>query len=140
MDIVITIVLVLILVFVVLIFFCCCGKKRLPSVQVVNNSGVLFYKVKVGGVEFTEHLDECADGCSTGFIRVPEGSNTIQLQQTSGGPWLDLGDLGSFQRGLHYAVNIRAGGAFCAELWRRYQTTPIFNDDMTKELVASSCS
>lgn len=139
MDIFIAITLILILIFVILIFNCCCIKKARASVQVVNNSGTLIHKVKVGGVEFTENLEYCATGCSTGFIDVPQGTNNIQLQQTSGGTWTDLGDLGPFENGRHYAVNIRTDGSFCAELWIRHQTSTTFNDDTTKDKIASNC-
>lgn len=130
----------ILLILLILIFLWYFFSKKAPSTQVTNNSGTLIYKVKVGGVEFTENLSYCADGCSTGFIDVPEGSNNIQLQQTSGGTWVDLGDLGSFEKGSHYSVNIKTGALFCAELWKRHQTNSTFNDDTTRELVASNCS
>ena len=139
MDILIVILLILVLAFVILLFFRCCRKKESPSAQVVNNSGTLIHKVRVGGVEFTEHLGECADGCSTGFINVPEGANVIQLQQTSGGAWSDLGVLAPFEKGLYYSVNIKTQGSFCAELWILGQTSIRFNDNTSKVFVASNC-
>ncbi len=144
MEILIIIIQLLILVFVVLTYRCCCGKRdeevRPPSAQVVNNSGALFHKVKVGDVEFTENLENCGSGCSTDFKDVPQGSNNIQLQQTSGGPWTDLGNLELFENDLLYAVNIVTSGTLCAELWRREAPADAsFNDDATKVLLGSNC-
>lgn len=111
-----------------------------PSCQVVNNSGTLIHKVFVGGVEFTENLSYCGDGCSTGFLDVPLGSNNIQLQQTSGGTMLELGDIGPFENGRHHAVNIRTlGGEFCAELWHRTDTNSEFNNDTSRTLISGNC-
>jgi hypothetical protein len=137
MNMLIMVLLILLILIALLYFF---FSKKAPSTQVTNNSGTRIHMVKVGGVEFTENLSYCADGCSTGFINVPQGTNNIQLQQTSGGSWIDLGDLGLFEKGLHYSVNIKSNDLFCVELWKRHQTSTTFNDDTTRELVASNCS
>ena len=135
----IIVLLILILAVLILIYLSCCRNKSGPSTQVVNNSGALFHMVKVGGVEFTENLNKCSDGCSTGFITVPEGGNHVFLQETSGGAWVDLGELGTFERKVNYAVNIRNAGGYCAELWVRHQTSTTFNDDTTRTLIATNC-
>ncbi|MCP4135138.1 MAG: hypothetical protein GY754_29480 [bacterium] len=111
-----------------------------PSTQVTNNSGFLINKVTVGGVEFTENLSYCYDGCSTGFIDVDEGSNAIMLQRTASSAWETIGSVGSFEANTHYAVNIVMNGSdLCAELYIRHQTDSYFNDDTTKELIDTVC-
>lgn len=116
-----------------------CLESAAPSTLVVNNSGSLIYRVKVGEVEFSENLQLCATGCATGFIDVVKGNNTIQFQETSGSAWQDLGSLGPFDENTHYAVNIKNTGSFCAELWKITQTDVEFNNDTSKELFVSNC-
>ncbi len=108
-----------------------------PSIQVTNNSGSLIHKVKVGDIEFSENLDMCGSGCSTGFKDVKEGENQISVQLSEGSAWETIGTLAGFKNGNHYAVNIT--GARCAELWILHQTDIYFNDDTTKELIGSVC-
>ncbi|ACD90204.1 MAG: hypothetical protein HGA57_01105 [Chlorobium limicola] len=111
-----------------------------PSIQVTNKSGQLLHKVKVRDVEFAENLDHCGNGCSTAFKSVPAGSNMIFLKVSEGSEWMQLGELGPFEKNRHYSVTITKSGAeFCAELWRRQQTNTTFNDDMTKVFVSGSC-
>lgn len=110
------------------------------SIQVVNNSGAILYKVKVHTVEFAENLDRCGDGCSTGFKKVPAGMNTVSLKETEGDDWIEVGELGPFKKKLNYAVNItKSDGEYCAGLWRRQQTSTTFNDDMTRIFVGKAC-
>jgi hypothetical protein len=111
-----------------------------PSTQVTNKSGVLLNKVKVNTVEFTENLDHCGDGCSTGFINVPAGKNVVSLKVAAGSEWMVLGELGPFEKNAHYSVTVtKSGDTFCAELWKRLQTSTTFNDDATKIFVGKSC-
>lgn len=110
------------------------------STQVTNKSGILLEKVKVNSVEFSENLDHCGDGCSTGFINVPSGTNVIFLKVAPGSEWMELGKLGPFEKNSHYSVTItKSGDKFCAELWKRLQTSTTFNDDATKIFVEKSC-
>lgn len=110
------------------------------SAQVVNNSGVLIKRVKVGHVDFRENLDDCAGGCSTGFKEVKAVANHVSLKETDTSLWKALGYLSTFAAGTNYAVNIRkVADEFCAELWKRNQTDSTFNDDTTKELIDSHC-
>jgi len=110
------------------------------STQVTNNSGVLLNRVRVNTVEFSKNLDYCSDGCSTGFTGVPAGTNVISLNVAAGSEWMALGELGPFEKNSHYSVTItKSGVKFCAELWKRLQTTTTFNDDTTKIFVGKSC-
>jgi hypothetical protein len=110
------------------------------STQVTNKSGILLDKVKVNSVEFSENLDHCGDGCSTGFYNVPAGKNVVSLKVDAGSGWMVLGELGPFEKNAHYSVTItKSGGEFCAELWKRLQTTTTFNDDATKIFIGKSC-
>ena len=110
------------------------------KVQVTNNSGSLIHKVKVGSVEFSENLDYCATGCSTGFKRVRRGNRTILLQTSDTSSWLTLGNLGPFLKNKFYSVNIKmVDKSFCAELWQRTDTDSEFNEDTTKQLIQSLC-
>ena len=110
------------------------------STQVVNNSGTLLDTVKVGSVELSENLHDCAGGCATGFKWVWTGDHTIQMRETPSGSWLDIGAVGPFESGRHYAVNVKKVAAqYCAELWRRLDTGPEFNNDTTKQLIVSHC-
>lgn len=111
-----------------------------PSSQVTNKSGMLLKKVRVNTVGFTENLDHCGDGCSTGFKDVPAGKNVIFLQVAEGSEWMTLGELGPFEKKAHYSVTItKTGDQFCAELWKRLQTGTTFNDDATKIFIGKSC-
>lgn len=111
-----------------------------PNAQVVNNSGVTIYQVKVGKVLFQENLAYCTDGCSTGFIEVKEGSNQIYVKRKAASPWVRIGSLGTFEKCRHYAVNMKMKGRMlCAELFERKDTTPTFNDDTTKQRIAQTC-
>lgn len=110
------------------------------STQVVNNSGGALYKVKVHTVEFAENLDRCGDGCSTGFKKVPSAMNRVSLKETERGEWMVIGELPPFKRNTPYSVNItKRDGAFCAELWRLYDTSIPFNDNITKVFVERTC-
>jgi len=110
------------------------------NTQVTNNSGSLLNRAKVGQVGFSENLDYCGTGCSTGFKRVRTGNNTISLRETVESSWISIGNLGPFVRDKFYSVNIRkAEQRFCAELWKRTDTTSEFNNDTTKELIQSLC-
>ena len=112
------------------------------SSQVTNNSGSLLNKIRVGWVNFSENLDYCGDGCSTGFDVVAAGDNQIALKETSSSGWQTMNELlGPFQNGLKYSVNIikNNSGNFCAELWKRDQTSSEFNDDTTRDLIGSHC-
>ncbi len=113
-----------------------------PISQVTNNSGTLLRKVKVGTIEFSENLDFCATGCSTGFAVVAAGDNQIALQKVPDSQWISMNELlGSFDDGLMYSVNIirDSNGGFCAELWQRWDTSGPFNEDTTKEFIESHC-
>lgn len=111
-----------------------------PSIQVTNKSGMLLQKVKVNTVEFTENLDYCSDGCSTAFKNVPPGKNVIAMKVSAGSEWMALGELGPFEKNVHYSVTItRSGDVFCAELWKRLQTVSTFNDDTTKIFLGKTC-
>lgn len=132
--------LLLIILIILILIYLWYRNQQDPSTQVVNNSATLVFKVKVGSVEFTENLSMCGEGCSTGFIDVPDGDNNIMLQVEDGGAWVDLGNVGPFGKNKLYAVNIRITGSYCAELWRRHQADSTFNDDTSKELVSSNCS
>ena len=46
MSLIIIILLFLILLVLLLIYLRCCAQQRLPSIQVVNNSGTLLYMVR----------------------------------------------------------------------------------------------
>jgi len=111
-----------------------------PSCQVTNKSGMPLQKVKVHSVEFSENLDYCGDGCSSGFKNVPAGKSMIFLQVAEGSEWMVLGELGPFEKKAHYSVTItKTGDQFCAELWKRLQTSTTFNDDATKIFSGKSC-
>ncbi len=111
-----------------------------PSSQVTNKSGMLLKKVRVNTIEFTENLDHCGDGCSSGFKDVPAGKSEISLKVSEGSEWMTLGELGPFENNAHYSVTItKTGDQFCAELWKRLQTGTTFNDDATKIFVGKSC-
>jgi len=111
-----------------------------PSSQVTNKSGMLLQKVKVHNVEFTENLDHCGDGCSTGFKDVTAGKSVISLKVAEGSEWMTLGELGPFEKNVHYSVTItKTGDQFCAELWKRLQTSTTFNDDATRIFIGKSC-
>jgi hypothetical protein len=111
-----------------------------PSSQVTNKSGTLLHMVRVSNVAFTENLDYCADGCSTGFKDVPRGTNAVALQVAEGSPWIALGSIGPFEKRAHYSVTMtKTGGRYCAELWKRLQTGTTFNDDATKIFIGRSC-
>lgn len=117
------------------------GESNPPSAQVVNNSGDLFTIAWIGSVPFTENLDYCASGCSTGFHDVAEGFNEIAIEHPFTLETLVIGTLGTFDPDTFYAVNIiKSGSSYCAELWIRYQTGSTFNDDTTREFVDSVCS
>jgi hypothetical protein len=116
--------------------------RRKPSVQVVNNSGQTIYQVKVGNVLFSRHIGTCSDGCSTGFKNVTAGNNTISVRVEPTSSWVVMGTLKGFEDNNHYAVNLIAGSRDsegCAELYIRYNTTPYFNDDRTKEKIGKIC-
>jgi N-acetylneuraminic acid mutarotase len=115
------------------------GGPANPIAQVVNNTGGPLFQATVGGVTFTENLSFCGDGCSTGFIDVPAGSNQLAVQQSAPSAPTTIGSLGNFANGNKYAVNIRNVGGYCAELWQRFDTNPIFNSDTTRTLVATTC-
>ena len=123
-----------------------------PSAQVVNISGGRIDHANVGSVTFSEHLSYnrllyvtdngsyCGDGCWTGFSDVVEGTDAISISQTATSGAVEVGPLGSFQKGRFYAVNVRkVSGRYCAELWQRMGTGQKFNDDTTRLLVTSSC-
>lgn len=125
---------------------------RSPQAQVVNNSGGRIDHVKVSSVTFTENLSYntslyasdngtyCGDGCATRFVDVAEGTNEISIGETAPSEAVQAGSLGSFQKNLKYAVNIRRrGDSYCTELWERLDTGPLFNADMTRILISSSC-
>lgn len=125
---------------------------RAPRAQVVNNSGGRIDHVKVSGVTFTENLSYntseytsdngtyCGDGCATRFVDVAEGTNDILIGETAMSEDVQAGSLGSFQKSLTYAVNIRRrGDSYCAELWERMDPGPEFNADITRVIISSSC-
>ena len=119
----------------------CLSGSRPPSAQVVNNTNTLLAKAFVGAVEFTENLDFCGSGCSTGFLDVAEGSNDVAALALNETVAVQIGALGPFEPNTHYAVNlVGAAGSYCAELWIRYQTSTTFNDDTTRVLVGSACA
>jgi len=124
-----------------------CFINGCAQTQVVNNSGTLLYKAQVGSVEFSENLDSCGDGCSTGFKRVQAGDRTISLKETMSSPWRTIDTVGPFERWQFYAVNLRTvthsvgphRTEYCVELWKRADTGGEFNSDTTKTLVVSHC-
>ncbi len=112
-----------------------------PGAQVVNNSGVSIYKVRVGRVEFSRHLSSCFDGCSTGFKDVKKGKNRVYVKIRSTSAWKEIGTVGKFEVEKHYAVNILLKGeTLCALLALRHQTDSTYNDDRTKEAIDRSCT
>ncbi len=115
--------------------------KKFPDAQVVNNSGIKIYKVKIGKKIFAQYIGSCSDGCSTGFKIVNTGINTIYVKIRPDAPWIVMGTLGAFEKYKHYAVNfvMESGGVLCAELYSRKNTDPIFNDDHTKILRGHVC-
>lgn len=112
-----------------------------PISQVTNNSGVLLKKVKIGLIDFTENLDYCAEGCSTGFKTVAVDDNKVSLETTDSVVKTLTDRLGPFEMGFKYAVNIimNEEDQFCAELWRRDNTGPYFNADTTKVRLEWHC-
>jgi hypothetical protein len=121
-----------------------CGSSSGAPTQVVNNSGTPLLTVTVGGVAFTENLSPhdgiCTTnfGCSTGFSSVPTGSNDVVVSPLDTGP-STLGRLGPFTDTSH-AVNVRAVSAgYCAELWKRLNTSVHFDEDTGRVLVATTC-
>ncbi|MBI5755878.1 MAG: hypothetical protein HZA12_03045 [Nitrospirae bacterium] len=128
-----------------------CGSIT-SSAQVANNSGGRIDHVNVGNVSFSENLSYntslyttdngsyCGDGCSTGFLDVPDGTNNVVVYQTATSTPVSVGSLGSFVAGNHYAVNIRnVSNSYCAELWQKLDTTTHFNDDTTRVLISTTC-
>lgn len=111
-----------------------------PDAQVVNNSGVNIFQVKVGKVVFHENLSSCADGCSTGFQKIAGPSNPIAVKMDSTSSWVNIGSLGNFEGCLNYAVNIvKKGNTLCAELYLRKNTDSTFNNDTTKKKISQTC-
>lgn len=99
-----------------------------PGAQVVNNSGLSLYKVRVGHVEFSRHLSSCFDGCSTGFKDVKKGKNRVSVKMTRASAWKEIGIVGKFEVGKHYAVNIVSKmETLCAQLAVRHQTDSTYN-------------
>ena len=115
-----------------------------PITQVTNNSGFLIQEAKVAEVVFTEHIGDCAEGCSTAFKKVPRGHNRVSLQKAASSDVIDVGELGPFKfdwlEPKKYAVNVVTDAErVCAELWRRYQTDSTFNDDTTRVRITTVC-
>ncbi len=114
--------------------------KRAPDVQVVNNSTVSIYQVKLGKTIFSQYLSTCFNGCSTAFKPVHEGKLAVLIKFSPKDAWLNIGSLGIFSNCRHYAVNIRKNkNTICADLFERFDTTPTFNADRTKKKIASIC-
>ena len=113
-----------------------------PDAQVVNNSGLSIYRVKIGHVEFVKNLSRCFDGCSTGFKNVRSGRNQISVKMTSRSAWKMIGTVGRFENSRHYAVNIlkKKGDMLCVQLAVRHQTDSTYNDDRTKEVFNNACT
>jgi len=116
-------------------------KPEPPGAQVVNNSGVSIYRVKIGHVEFSRNLSRCFDGCSTGFKSVKKGQNQIAIKMSKGSVWKKIGAVGNFEDKRKYAVNIimKKAETLCAQLAVRNQTGSTYNDDRTKKVVDNTC-
>jgi|GEM_PF-1437505 len=115
--------------------------KAAPIAQVVNNSGISIFKVRVGSVEFSRHLSSCFYGCSTPFKRVRSGRNSVQIKFSRTAPWKSIGSLGSFEVCKKYALNItKRGNRFCAALAQRFQTDSTYNNDRTKKVITETCA
>lgn len=115
--------------------------KRKPDTQVVNNSGIPIFKVKVGSIEFSKNLSHCYNGCSTGFKSVASGTNQIAIKLGKTAPWVKIGTLGKFNKCQHYAVNIiRNSNSLCAVLALRHNTNPTYNNDRTKKIITKTCT
>ena len=111
-----------------------------PATQVVNNSGIKIFQVKVGNTIFKNNLSRCSNGCSTGFKNVKPGKKQIYIKTVMAAPWKNIGVLGEFKGCKKYAVNIKKKGQMiCAELFLRLNTDPTFNNDKTKKKIASIC-
>ncbi len=114
-------------------------EKRPPETQVVNNSGVAIFQVKVDDKIFSEHLGECFDGCSTGFMQVKAGSNQVSVKMTAIAPWQVVGSLSGFEYNKHYSVNMVSGkGGLCAALYFLADTSIPFNDNHSKRAVGAA--
>ena len=123
-----------------------------PESMVTNSSGGTIFKVKIDddleddveGIEYTENLSFCSDGCSTGYKPLLSEDNHIMLQKTSGSTWLTLSEqLGPFEYGLFYSVNITevSDDGFCAELWEIEDPNKTFNEDTVgREPLTSHCN
>jgi hypothetical protein len=119
------------------------GGSNTPLSQVANNSTVTLSSASVGSTTFTgggpgEGLSETAPcgGCSSGFLAVAVGTNTIVVTPQGSSP-VTVGTLGPFLVGNTYEVNITNG--YCAQLYQRLQTNTPPNQDSTKRLIASTC-
>ncbi len=111
-----------------------------PAAQIVNNSGMKIFQVKIGGITFQNNLSRCSNGCSTGFKNVKPGKHQIYIKTVRTAPWKNIGVLGEFKGCKKYAVNIKKKGQMiCAELFLRLNTDPTFNNDKTKKKIASIC-
>lgn len=113
-----------------------------PMAQVTNNSGIKISGVKIGNIGFSQIIDNCPDGCSTGFSVVSPGKNQILMTVKFGMIVKELTrPLGPFENGSYYSVNIvkNDSGTLCAELWRRKDTESEFNADTTRNQINTGC-
>jgi hypothetical protein len=54
---------------------------------------------------------------------------------------VSVGSLGPFLADNHYSVNIlNSGGTFCAQLWKKPNTSIPFNDDTTQVFIGATCA
>ncbi len=111
-----------------------------PKTQVVNNSGMKIFRIRVGTVEFYKNLSRCSDGCSTGFKQVRADRNEVSVKFEKTSSWKKIGTLGKFSNCGYYAVNIiKKGNTLCAVLALRQQTDTTYNNDRTKKIIARTC-
>ncbi len=118
------------------------AEKKPPETQVVNNSGINIYQVKVGNVFFSRHIGSCSDGCSTGFKKINKGSNRVSVKIRPDSPLVYIGTLNNFENNKHYAVNLimGRGGVMCAQQFLHNNTSIPFNENHVKEYKSDVCS